>query len=75
MFLGEETAFLGENLLAWLLLALGGAMLVGNVLALVRPPRRTEEGDLDRAPVNRSLAMAALGGVAAIWALASLVSG
>ncbi len=26
--------FLGDNLLAWLVLALGGALLVGNVLAL-----------------------------------------
>ena len=30
--------FLGEDLLGWLLLALGGAMAVGNLVALVRPP-------------------------------------
>ncbi|HEY8093509.1 MAG TPA: hypothetical protein VID93_06980 [Acidimicrobiales bacterium] len=65
--------FLGDNLLAWLLLALGGALLVGNVLAMVRPPPQTEEGDLQRAPVARSLVMAAIGLVAAVWALASLV--
>ena len=67
--------FLGEDLLAWLLLAFGGAMLVGNLLAVVRPPERRDEGDLERAPMGRSLAMAAFGGVAAVWALASLISG
>jgi len=65
--------FLGDNLLAWLLLALGGALLVGNVAAIVRPRPQTEEGDLQRAPLARSLVMAAIGLVAAVWALASLV--
>ena len=67
--------FLGDNLLAWLVLALGGALLVGNVLALVRPPAEAGEGDLRRAPTGRSLLMAGIGLVAAVWALASLVAG
>ena len=68
--------FLGENILAWLVLAFGGAMCVGNVLALVRPPtRRGADGDLERAPVTRTIVMALVGGVAAVWALVSLVSG
>ena len=67
--------FLGDNLLAWLVLALGGALLVGNVLALVRPPAEAGEGDLRRAPTGRSLVMAGIGLVAAVWALASLVAG
>jgi hypothetical protein len=68
--------FLGEDLLALLVLALGGALAVGNVLALVRPPdERHDDDDLDRAPVGRSLAMAGLGVVAAIWATASLLAG
>lgn len=67
--------FLGDDLLTWLLLALGGALLVGNVLAIVRPPAETAEGDLRRAPLGRSLLMAAVGAVAAIWALASLIKG
>jgi hypothetical protein len=68
--------FLGDDLLEFLVLALGGALAVGNLLALVRPPdERHDEEDLDRAPVARSLGMAALGGVAFIWALASLLSG
>jgi hypothetical protein len=67
--------FLGDNLLAWLVLALGGALLVGNVLAIVRPPAQAGEGDLRRAPVARSLLMAAIGAVATLWALATLISG
>jgi hypothetical protein len=70
--LGAETTFLGEDLLAWLLLALGGALAVGNGLALVRPPREVRQGDLARAPVGRSVVMAVVGLVAAIWALATL---
>lgn len=34
----ESWAFLGEDSLAWLVLAFGAAMVVGNVLALLRPP-------------------------------------
>ena len=67
--------FLGEDLLAWLVLAIGGALCVGNVLALVRPPEAPKEGELERAPVARSVVMAVVGGVAALWALASLVGG
>ena len=67
--------FLGEDLLPYLLLALGGAMFVGNGLALIRPPEHTDEGELARAPVGRSLVMMALGFVAAVWAVATLVRG
>ena len=56
-------------------LALGGALLVGNVLALVRPPETVEEGDLPRAPRSRTILMAAIGFVAAVWALATLLLG
>lgn len=67
--------FLGENLLAWLVLALGGALAVGTTLALVRPPGEAAEGDLARPPLARSLVMIAVGSVAAVWALASLIAG
>jgi len=67
--------FLGEDLLAYLVLAIGGAMAVGSVLALVRPPEVRGEGDLERAPLGRSLAFAVIGLIGAVWALASLVSG
>jgi hypothetical protein len=67
--------FLGEDLLAYLVLAIGGALCVGNVLAIVRPPAEFAEGDLERAPVGRSIVMAVAGGIAALWALASLLAG
>ena len=66
--------FLGEDILVWLVLALGGAMFVGNVLAVIKPPTKVAEGSLAHAPRSRSLAMAAVGLVAALWALLSLVS-
>ena len=71
----QTPVFLGENLLLWLVLALGAALAVGNVLALVRPPTQSREGELARAPVARSLTMAAIGAIAAVWALASLTTG
>ena len=68
--------FLGDDLLAWLVLALGGALFVGNLAAIIRPPTESREEDaLDRAPVARSVVMGAVGLVAAVWALASLISG
>ena len=66
--------FLGEDLLAWLVLAFGGAMFVGNIAAVFRPretPR--EEGELTHAPKARSIAMGAIGLMAALWALFTLV--
>ncbi len=66
--------FLGEDLLPWLVLAIGGALAVGTVLALVRPPKEHEKGDLTRPPLARSVVMIALGTIAAIWGLASLLT-
>lgn len=68
--------FLGEDLILWLLLALGGALFAGNLLAIIRPPEQQRDEDLlERAPVGRSLLYAGLGLVAAVWALASLIAG
>jgi hypothetical protein len=68
--------FLGQDLLAYLVLALGGALLVGNVAAIVRPPARPQdEQALERAPLTRTVVMALIGLVAAVWALASLIAG
>jgi len=66
----------GENLLALLVLAIGAALAFGNLMALIRPrtPDQVGEGELPRPPLGRSLAMIALGLLAAIWALASLAS-
>jgi hypothetical protein len=65
--------FLGDNLLGYLILALGGALFAGNVMALIKPPPR-QEGDLAKAPIGRSVLMGGIGLIAAIWALASLLS-
>ena len=65
----------GPDLLRYLVLALGGALVVGNVLALVRPPDRPQEGELDTAPVARTVVMAVVGGLAALWAVATILSG
>lgn len=65
--------FLGDDLLAWLVLAIGGALAFGTLLALVRPRPDPAEGDLERPPLGRSLLMIAVGALAAIWGLASLL--
>ena len=67
--------FLGQNILAWLVLALGASMAGGNAAALLRPPpQRRDPTDLERAPVGRSVVYIVVGLVAAIWAIASLLS-
>lgn len=71
-----DHVFLGDDLLPFLVLAFGGALFVGNLLAVIRPPQEQLDDELlDRAPIARSLIFALVGLVAAIWAIASLVSG
>lgn len=65
--------FLGDDLLAWLVLALGGALFAGNLMALIKPPP-PKEGDLTKAPIGRSVLMGLIGLIAAVWSLASLIS-
>jgi hypothetical protein len=66
--------FLGDDILAYLVLAFGAALFVGNLLAILRPPPPSGD-EAVRAPVGRSLIMAGIGFVGAVWALASLVAG
>ena len=66
--------FLGNDLLPLLVLALGGALVVGNAMALIRPPVKPKSGELARAPVGRTVTMLVLGLLAAVWALGSLLS-
>ena len=71
----SETAnVFGDDLIVWLLLALGGALLAGNVMALLRPPPAPrDEGDLTHAPRGRSVLMAVIGLVVVIAALGGLI--
>lgn len=73
--LAGDGLLLGDDLIVWILLAMGGALFVGNVMALVRPPDRPrDEGDLEVAPRGRSMFMAAIGLVVAVAALAALLT-
>jgi hypothetical protein len=70
----QEVFLLGEDLLAWILLAIGGALAVGTALALVRPrPETSDDDDLERPPLARSVVMILVGSVAAVWGLASIL--
>ena len=76
LFAQESEALnpLGDDLLPWLVLAIGAALAVGTALALFRPRQDPEGNDLPRPPLARSVGMIALGTVAAIWGLASLLT-
>lgn len=72
-----ERSFIDQVLLE-LLIAVGGALFLGNVMALVRRRREAtggEEGDLDRAPVARTVIYAVIGLVVALAGLGSLIAG
>jgi hypothetical protein len=59
-------------LIRLLMLALGAALLVGNVVAMFKPPSTaTEAQPLDR---KRTLTMALLGGAISVIAIGSLVA-
>lgn len=66
---------LGDNFLAYLTLALGAALALGNGLALLRPRREgPDDEDVIRAPLGRALVQIAIGGLASVWALATIVT-
>jgi hypothetical protein len=57
-----------------IVMALGLALCVGNIGALSRPRRVAKQGELQRAPRGRSLAMAAVGFIVFVWGLATLLT-
>jgi len=78
LMLAQESApFLGQDLLPWLLLAFGAAMVVGNLAAILKPPapRPDDPPEAPNTSMGRPLALVVIGAVAAIWALASLLTG
>lgn len=69
---------LGEDFLPWMVLAFGAALVVGNGLALVRPPGGKDGDDSpherERPPVARVVVLMVIGAVAAAWGAASLIA-
>ena len=65
--------FLGEDLLEWLLLAFGGAMFIGNLTALLNPPKKQDDKHLSKAPFWRSFVYIIVGLVVAVWSFAGLI--
>jgi hypothetical protein len=66
-----------DEVLRELLVAVGAALFLGNLLALIR--RRTPESArgevLPQAPVGRTVAYLVIGFVVMIWGVASLLAG
>ena len=67
-----------DEVLRELLVAMGAALFIGNLMALVRrrsPASLADDGHaLSRAPLGRTLAFLVLGFVVAVWGLASLLA-
>jgi hypothetical protein len=72
----EDTSLnpLGDDLLPWIVLAIGAALAIGTGAALARPREDPDGNDLPRPPLGRSVVMIVIGAVAAVWGLASLLS-
>gem|GEM_PF-364107 len=68
----DQQLFLGDNFFPWMMVALGAALLVGNFLARVRPPKEAN-GQLP--PLGRTLIMMLVGLMALVWGIATLLSG
>ncbi len=64
----------GDNILPSLVLALGGALAVGTLVALIKPPTNPKDGSLVKPPLKRSLVQIVIGSFASLWALVSMMS-
>ncbi|WP_419918444.1 hypothetical protein [Candidatus Poriferisocius sp.] len=73
----------GPDIITYLLLALGGALAVGNLAALInpqgarrpQPDRSGGNGEAATPRVGRSVVMIVVGMVIVVWAIASLIGG
>ncbi len=75
----DTQLLLGPDFMPWMVLAFGAAMVIGPLFALVRPPAddtvaTDDEGARTRPPLGRTVAMIIIGGIAAVWGLATLLS-
>lgn len=66
--------FLGEDILAQLMLAIGAALAGGTAMAMIRPRQEVREGELDAPPLGRSLLQIAIGLTVVVWATVSLLT-
>lgn len=66
-----------DQVLRELLAAVGAALFLGNLVALVRrrAPVGAQGSDLERAPVMRTVVYMVLGFVVMVWGIASLAVG
>ncbi len=69
-----DELFLGHDLLAWLVLAVGAALVVGNIAAMIRPPADADPATPPTAMRRRAAIYIGIGAIAAIWALATLLT-
>ncbi|MFN8051432.1 MAG: hypothetical protein U0Q22_08355 [Acidimicrobiales bacterium] len=76
--IAAEQLFLGKDLLPWLLFAIGSALVVANIAAVVHPPRVDRDDPTSprrpAPPLSRVAPWVFLGLLVAGWALASLLS-
>ncbi len=72
--LSDLSEFFGEDILIWLMLAVGGALTIGTATALIKPKAEIGDDELERPPLGRSLVQIAIGLIVVIWAAVSLFS-
>lgn len=78
LILADEVLFLGDDLIPWLMLAVGAALAVANIAAYVKPPlvdpKNPNSERRPPAPLSRVVPFVVLGAVLAAWAIATLLS-
>lgn len=67
----EQQLFLGEDFFPWMMVAIGGALVVGNLLAWFRPPAAAEG---KKPPLSRTITMSVLGALAFGWGLITILA-